>query len=535
MTGVSRNRIAVIVAVVLVAALTIPGIGFAKGVRAADVAALVLLGPDSYESDDTTDTAVATQHGGAIFDTECADCHDVGYSELYTSYRTFDATDATNPNEEDWVMISAEETGQPFMIETEHITGWANTNLTVYPADAVDVSTPTTDAIAYNDDLDDDGMYSLPRYGTPRYSDSYESALWWTAPAPGDYYLRVGNVSDYSFGYNLHLIYGTARRVSGENRYDTAARVSKMLWGDTSNPNYGYDCGPTDIIVASGVNPADALSGVALASQLDGVLLLTKPDMLPMETAEELERLTAANHWDLTEVTVWVLGGPAAVSDDVLAAIGEVEGVYDVQRIAGATRYETAAEIATVADTAIGVGATAYVVNGKAWADALAVGPIAAWDNSVVLLSDVGDVPDVTMDWLTDQGVTDVVVVGGEAVVNATAFDELDASFDTTRVAGATRYETARKIAQWGVDMGMRGDVAQVVSGKTFADALPAGVIGWYTQSPLLLTPPDALSAEITGFFDDNGGIGPGCYVVGGPAAVTEDTYNMLRNWWQMD
>lgn len=71
-------------------------------------------------------------------------------------------------------------------------------------------------------------------------------------------------------------------RLSGSNRYATAAAVSK----DTFAPGVGT------IFIATGTNFPDALAGGPIAGILGGPILLTDPNSIPSDTRTEIQRLT---------------------------------------------------------------------------------------------------------------------------------------------------------------------------------------------------------------------------------------------------
>ena len=91
-------------------------------------------------------------------------------------------------------------------------------------------------------------------------------------------------------------------RLSGADRYATAADVSRTLWpvADTVETVY----------LASGEGFADALA-IGPSTYADGPLLLTRRDELPAATVEEMKRLAPCY--------VVVVGGTAAISDAVAA------------------------------------------------------------------------------------------------------------------------------------------------------------------------------------------------------------------------
>lgn len=71
------------------------------------------------------------------------------------------------------------------------------------------------------------------------------------------------------------------------------------------------------------------------------------------------------------------------------------------------------------------------------------------------------------------------------------------AVIESTRIAGADRYETARRISQQFAPMGRRsGSVVYIATGADFPDALVAASAAAKRGGPLLLSPPSGLHAE---------------------------------------
>ena len=138
-------------------------------------------------------------------------------------------------------------------------------------------------------------------------------------------------------------------RISGADRYETARRAARTFAPDELSTVY----------LASGVNFADAVA-VAPSVTSDTPLILSTPTELHAEARRFL-----TDH-DIGSVTI--LGGRAAISDDVEAEIKDL-GI-ETRRFAGADRYETAAMIARqsfstpgcypVADIAVASGTVPY-------------------------------------------------------------------------------------------------------------------------------------------------------------------------------
>ncbi len=149
-------------------------------------------------------------------------------------------------------------------------------------------------------------------------------------------------------------------RISGSNRYDTAAQIATIP-GPT---NVGVDDqGRRTAILATGLNFADALAGGPLSHALGFPILLSGNGVIPQDTVDALEEL------DIEHIVI--LGGGAAVSAGLEAAL-ENEG-YSTERLAGANREETAAVIAVYAIQRAGFDPThVNVATGRNFADALA-------------------------------------------------------------------------------------------------------------------------------------------------------------------
>lgn len=161
-------------------------------------------------------------------------------------------------------------------------------------------------------------------------------------------------------------------RVAGADRFETAAEVSRRRFPGTAS----------EVYLASGADSPDAVSGGSLTR---GPILLVPPDgSAPQVVRDELARLAPRR--------VVVLGGPAAVSDAVVA---DAAGTLPTTRLAGADRFETSARIAGHqfgAASAVGAPATTvYLARGDVFADAVASGSLA--DGPVLLVPSCGDVP----------------------------------------------------------------------------------------------------------------------------------------------
>jgi putative cell wall-binding protein len=190
---------------------------------------------------------------------------------------------------------------------------------------------------------------------------------------------------------------GGVTRLAGGDRYATAAAVSAATFAPGVPVAY----------VATGRNYPDALAGASAAAVEHGPVLLVPGSFIPPSVAAELDRLNPAR--------IVVLGGPAVVSDGVIAVLGAY-ATGGVSRIAGPDRYATAAAV-SASVFAAGVPVV-YVATGENYPDALAGGPAAAREIGPVLLVRQGSIPGSVAAELDRLDPARIVVLGGPAVVS---------------------------------------------------------------------------------------------------------------------
>lgn len=193
---------------------------------------------------------------------------------------------------------------------------------------------------------------------------------------------------------------GDVVRVAGPTRYHTTAAVSETFF-DTEG----------DVVLATGEDYPDALAGTPLARRVGGPVLLTGRDALPSPTEEELRRLAPDR--------VFVMGGTAAVSEAVVDRIRQVTGA-NVPRVAGANRYETAAEAAELVG-----GLHVFAATGQDFPDALAGGALAGMGPNPVLLVARDHAPQPTLTELHRRDADEITIFGGTAAVSERTENQL--------------------------------------------------------------------------------------------------------------
>ena len=213
-----------------------------------------------------------------------------------------------------------------------------------------------------------------------------------------------GVVSDAVLARVAALLPGvTVERSWGADRYETAAAISALVFSPGATPL---------AFLASGLTFPDALAAAPVAADLGAPVLLSRPNLAPAATVNELLRLGVQQ--------VVIVGGTGVVNDSVVHQIGST-GIQ-VSRVAGATRYATAAAVAAQYRPN---APTHVIATGMAFPDALAAVPLAAALDAPITLVDPGGVPVPSRDAIIAARPTNLVVVGGPGAVGPLVPPEL--------------------------------------------------------------------------------------------------------------
>lgn len=291
---------------------------------------------------------------------------------------------------------------------------------------------------------------------------------------PATYNYATGNLTITANHLCTFYIMGQeglpTQRLSGDDRYATAAAISAQGWTTSDN-----------VILAGGENFPDALAATALAGLKDAPVLLTGKDTLNSKTLAEIQRLKAK--------TIFVIGGTGVISQ---AIEDQLKKDYIVNRIYGADRYATAVKIGEQL-RAEKPSDTAILATGLNYPDALSIAPFAGKLHYPVLFTGNGALNEQTKQALTVWGVKNVYILGGTGAVSTEVENTLKAlGVTVTRLAGSDRYQTSLAIAQHFADPAAPYTKASLATGLNFPDALTGAALAAKAGSPVLLVSPDA-------------------------------------------
>ena len=254
--------------------------------------------------------------------------------------------------------------------------------------------------------------------------------------------------------------YSGVTRIYGKSRYETA-----MLQADALKEILGLEKF-NSIIVATGTNYADALSGAYLGYVKGAPILLVHDSVIKAVNNYIKENLAE-------EGTVYLLGGEKVVPDAV------TEGLTGVQtkRLSGPDRYKTNLAILKEA----GVSAEDIIVcTGNGFADSLSA---SAAKLPILLVNMALDADQ--MEYLKTLNTEKFYLAGGTGVISEGLEAYIKDNFGTVeRLGGKNRYETSVMIAEVFFE---KPDGAVVAFAKNYPDGLCGGTAAAYLNSPLLL------------------------------------------------
>ena len=186
------------------------------------------------------------------------------------------------------------------------------------------------------------------------------------------------------------------------------------------------------------------------------------------------------------------IGGSTIVLPQALDTLASITD-RAASRLAGATRYDTAAAVSRAGFPA--GSATVFVATGENFPDGLAAGATGGTLHAPVLLTARDSLPSGTNTEIRRLLPTTIRVVGGTGVITDRVVSLLKSAVPTAsvvRIAGADRYATAALLSDL---VPRQNQAAYVATGANFPDALSAGPAAAHRSAPLLLTSGTSLSA----------------------------------------
>lgn len=242
-----------------------------------------------------------------------------------------------------------------------------------------------------------------------------------------------------------------SRVADSSDAVEVGVTLSKAAFADATpwvahDPRY---TGATGVVLARDDVFPDSLAAAAVAGTDRPILYTTGgPDaFLDSAVADELWRVLGPGRGCADGGhEVIVVGGAQAVSP---AVVEQVEAMgYCTARLAGPSRVDTSVVLATAAIARTGA-TTLLLARADNWADAATGGAVAARYGLPLAITGADALHPAVADLIGSGGITDVVLLGGEAALSATVATQVEAlGVSVQRVAGPGREETAAAIAE---------------------------------------------------------------------------------------
>ena len=291
----------------------------------------------------------------------------------------------------------------------------------------------------------------------------------------------------------------SSNRLAGSNRYETSTKISQKYF-DTANT----------VVLASGLNNADALVSASFASTNGAPILLTQKDDVPASVKAEITRLGAKK--------IILSGGHGSISTNVEVQLKSMG--LAVERVSGANRYETAAKIAENVRMK-SKSNKVILINGEKDADALTVSSLATQAGIPVLMTRANELNKYAKAKINEWKPEELIVVGGNASISDRVMSQVNAK-SKVRVAGKNRFDTALAIAN---KVYPDANTIFISNGRNAVDSLSAGAVTAMAKAPILLVEKSSIPANIVGKLKGDKEI----IVLGGENTIDTNILNTLK------
>lgn len=275
----------------------------------------------------------------------------------------------------------------------------------------------------------------------------------------------------------------------------------------------------TSVILTTAENYPDALVAASASVKIGAPILVVGEEGLTNELKSEISSLQPE--------TIYIIGGPVAVSDDVET---ELENLgYDVIRIWGATRFGTAAEVAKYfwpegSEMAV-LACDSLRAPGDTYEIVTAARNLASLYEAPLLLINEDEVPAVTLETLDELGVTDVKVICEE--VSESVQSDLSSANITVEVIEGSKETIEEKVEE---DINKAVEISKakrpliVIAAANFTEAAAPTLPSRYA-SVLIVTSEEEIPSVVEKVKESNA---TRVFVLGKPD-LAEKIYNALK------
>lgn len=300
----------------------------------------------------------------------------------------------------------------------------------------------------------------------------------------------------------------TTRRLSGADRFETAKRIAEEFNSSMVD----------NIIITSGYNFTNALSGSVLAKKINAPILLS--GISDSENSSTLQYVQ--NHLNKNG-KIYILGNEGNINESIIISLKSL-GYSNIKILQDGEKYGS---IKAINDEINASNGTPVVIaSGNFFADGLSISAVAAAKGYPIVLSDTDALPAESEETIKKIKPSKIYIIGGTSVISDNVKENVKklsgvSDENIVRIWGEDRYSTSINIAK---SFELNNKIATFASGVDFPDALSGSVLAAKLNAPLILISDNNNQQKKfldLGEYSDQ-------IIFGGTASVSEQTQNNL-------
>lgn len=300
----------------------------------------------------------------------------------------------------------------------------------------------------------------------------------------------------------------TSKRLSGLDRFETAKTIAEEFNNSTVD----------NIIITSGYNFTNALSGSVLAKKINAPILLSgRSDSENVSALQYIQSHLKKNG------KVYILGNEDNINEGIIISLKNL-GYSNIKLLEDGEKYGS---IKAINDEINANNGTPIVIaSGNFFADGLSISAVAAAKGYPIVLSDTDALPAEAEQTIKKIRPSKIYIIGGTSVISDRVKDNVKklsgiSNENIIRIWGEDRYSTSMNIVK---NFKLDGKIVTFASGVDFPDALTGSVLAAKLNAPLILiSDNNNLQKKFIDSSDYSDQI-----IFGGTASVSEQTQNNL-------
>lgn len=300
----------------------------------------------------------------------------------------------------------------------------------------------------------------------------------------------------------------TTKRLSGADRFETAKRIAEEFNSSMVD----------NIIITSGYNFTNALSGSVLAKKINAPILLSG-----ISDSENSSTLQYVQNYLNKNGKIYILGNEGNINESIIISLKSL-GYSNIKILQDGEKYGSIKAINDEINA--NYGTPVVIASGNFFADGLSISAVAAAKGYPIVLSDTDALPAESEETIKKIKPSKIYIIGGTSVISDNVKENVKklsgvSDENIVRIWGEDRYSTSINIAK---SFELNNKIATFASGVDFPDALAGSVLAAKLNAPLILISDNNNQQKKfidLGEYSDQ-------IIFGGTASVSEQTQSNL-------